>query len=113
MSEACELNGRVWGGWGRCSVPNIKFNVAKLTSAFVPLVGSSVVESQIRPCLLELNSDTDLDVRFFAGAFGPCPSPDLPAAQLRTPASTSKEVLCRLHCTVSCVRHGATLLESL
>jgi serine/threonine-protein phosphatase 2A regulatory subunit A len=55
-------------------VPNIKFNVAKLTSAFVPLVGSSVVESQIRPCLLELNSDADLDVRFFAGAFGSCSS---------------------------------------
>ena len=64
----------VWVGWGQCSVPNIKFNVAKLTSAFVPLVGSSVVESQIRPCLLELNSDSDLDVRFFAGAFGPCSS---------------------------------------
>jgi hypothetical protein len=63
------------GGVWYDSVPNIKFNVAKLTAAFVPLVGASVVESQIRPCLLELNSDTDLDVRFFAGA---CLSP--PAA---------------------------------
>jgi serine/threonine-protein phosphatase 2A regulatory subunit A len=48
-------------------VPNIKFNVAQLTQKFVPLVGTSVVESTIRPCLLELNSDADTDVRFFAG----------------------------------------------
>jgi len=47
-------------------VPNIKFNVARLTQKFVPLVGTSVVESTIRPCLLELNSDADVDVRFFA-----------------------------------------------
>ncbi|THU72136.1 hypothetical protein C4D60_Mb04t08920 [Musa balbisiana] len=36
-------------------VPNIKFNVAK------------VVEKTIRPCLVEVGEDPDVDVRYFAG----------------------------------------------
>lgn len=47
-------------------VPNIKFNVAKMLQSMIPTVDSSVVESTIRPCLVELNEDPDVDVRFFA-----------------------------------------------
>ncbi|KAJ8445358.1 hypothetical protein Cgig2_010716 [Carnegiea gigantea] len=47
-------------------VPNIKFNVAKVLQSLVPIVDHSVVEKTIRPCLLELNEDPDVDVRFFA-----------------------------------------------
>ncbi|KAI3811914.1 hypothetical protein L1987_16610 [Smallanthus sonchifolius] len=35
-------------------VPNIKFNVSK------------VVENTVRPCLVELSEDSDVDVRYFA-----------------------------------------------
>ena len=47
-------------------VPNIKFNVAKMLEKLVPLVDASVVERTIKPCLLELHEDADVDVRFFA-----------------------------------------------
>ncbi|KAK8940271.1 Serine/threonine-protein phosphatase 2A 65 kDa regulatory subunit A beta isoform [Platanthera guangdongensis] len=48
-------------------VPNIKFNVAKVLQSFLPIVDSSVVEKTIRPCLVELTEDPDMDVRYFAG----------------------------------------------
>ena len=47
-------------------MPNIKFNVAKMLERLVPLVDASVVERTIKPCLLELHEDTDVDVRFYA-----------------------------------------------
>ncbi|KAL9259653.1 Serine/threonine-protein phosphatase 2A 65 kDa regulatory subunit A beta isoform-like protein [Drosera capensis] len=47
-------------------VPNIKFNVAKVLQSLVPIVDQSVIENTIRPCLVELNEDPDVDVRFFA-----------------------------------------------
>ncbi|MBA0831055.1 hypothetical protein Goarm_015545 [Gossypium armourianum] len=47
-------------------VPNIKFNVAKVLQSLIPLVDQSVVEKTIRPCLVELSEDPDVDVRFFA-----------------------------------------------
>ena len=54
-------------------VPNIKFNVAKMLERLVPLVDASVVQKTIKPCLLELQRDSDVDVRFFAGqALGSC-----------------------------------------
>lgn len=31
-----------------------------------PLVDRNVIESSIRPCLLELSDDGDMDVRFYA-----------------------------------------------
>ena len=49
-----------------CQVPNIKFNVAKMLERLIPLVDASVVEHTIKPCLLELNEDSDTDVRFYA-----------------------------------------------
>ena len=50
----------------RAQVPNIKFNVAKMLERLVPLVDAAVAERAIRPCLLELAEDPDVDVRFFA-----------------------------------------------
>nr|AFK45317.1 unknown [Lotus japonicus] len=47
-------------------VPNIKFNVAKVLQSLIPIVEESVVENTIRPCLVELSEDPDVDVRFFA-----------------------------------------------
>ncbi|KAE8716074.1 hypothetical protein F3Y22_tig00110156pilonHSYRG00326 [Hibiscus syriacus] len=47
-------------------VANIKFNVAKVLQSFVPIVDQSVVEATIRPCLVELSEDPDMDVRYFA-----------------------------------------------
>ncbi|GFZ16118.1 protein phosphatase 2A subunit A2 [Actinidia rufa] len=47
-------------------VPNIKFNVAKVLQSFISIVDQSVVEKTIRPCLVELAEDPDVDVHFFA-----------------------------------------------
>ena len=47
-------------------VPNIKINVAKLLRELIPLVDVTEVETIIRPCLLELRSDADADVRYYA-----------------------------------------------
>lgn len=77
-------------------VPNIKFNVAKVLESIFPIVDQSVsiilvfsilcsslldclsstltanilaiqvVEKTIRPCLVELSEDPDVDVRFFS-----------------------------------------------
>lgn len=47
-------------------VPNVKFNVAKMLERVVPLLERSVVDSSVRPCLLELAEDGDMDVRFYA-----------------------------------------------
>ncbi|CAI0552474.1 unnamed protein product [Linum tenue] len=47
-------------------VPNIKFNVAKVLQSLIPIVDQSVVEKSIRPALVELSEDPDVDVRFFA-----------------------------------------------
>nr|CAD1822979.1 unnamed protein product [Ananas comosus var. bracteatus] len=48
-------------------VPNIKFNVAKVLQSLIPILDHTVVDNTIKPCLLELNEDPDVDVRFFAG----------------------------------------------
>ncbi|MCH91720.1 serine/threonine-protein phosphatase 2A 65 kDa regulatory subunit A beta [Trifolium medium] len=47
-------------------VPNIKFNVAKVLESIFPIVDQSVVEKTIRPCLVELSEDPDVDVRYFS-----------------------------------------------
>ncbi|KAG5394927.1 hypothetical protein IGI04_024890 [Brassica rapa subsp. trilocularis] len=49
-------------------VPNIKFNVAKVLQSLIPIVDQSVVEKTIRPGLVELSEDPDVDVsRAFFG----------------------------------------------
>jgi len=47
-------------------VPNIKFNVAKMLKQLIPLVDNSVWSEVIKPCLLHLCEDGDVDVRYFA-----------------------------------------------
>ncbi len=47
-------------------VPNIKFNVAKMLERLIPLLDASVIEQTIKPTLMELNEDQDVDVRYFA-----------------------------------------------
>eukprot|EP00798_Chlamydomonas_sp_ICE-L_P031361 gene31361-6522_t len=47
-------------------VPNVKFNVAKMLEKLVPLLDRKVVEHAIRPCLVDLSEDQDIDVRFYA-----------------------------------------------
>ena len=47
-------------------VPNIKFNVAKMLKQLIPLVDNSVWNEVIKPCLLSLSEDEDVDVRYFA-----------------------------------------------
>ena len=48
-------------------VPNIKFNVTEVLQSLIPIVDHSVLEQSIRPCLVELSEDPDVDVRYFAG----------------------------------------------
>ncbi|CAN6876004.1 unnamed protein product [Brassica oleracea] len=65
-------------------VPNIKFNVAKVLQSLIPIVDQSVVENTIRPGLVELSEDPDVDVRntsnpklhpylFLCSSFACCP----------------------------------------
>ena len=46
--------------------PNIKCNVTKVLQSLIPVVDHSVVEQSIRPWLVELSEDPDVDVRYFA-----------------------------------------------
>ena len=47
-------------------MPNIRFNVARLLQALAEGLEPSVVSAQVRPCLDELASDADPDVRYYA-----------------------------------------------
>ncbi|KAM0047645.1 putative armadillo-like helical protein [Helianthus debilis subsp. tardiflorus] len=47
-------------------VANIRFNVAKVLQSFIPIVDQSVMEKTVRPCLVELAEDPDVDVRYFS-----------------------------------------------
>ena len=48
------------------SVANVRFNVAKTLARITPILDASVTQSQIKPCLEKLNSDSDFDVRYYA-----------------------------------------------
>lgn len=48
------------------SVPNIRFNVAKTLQKIAPLVDVTCIQSVIKPCLVKLNEDADVDVKYFA-----------------------------------------------
>eukprot|EP00299_Pterocystis_sp_00344_P002400 c12712_g1_i1.p1 GENE.c12712_g1_i1~~c12712_g1_i1.p1 ORF type:complete len:585 (+),score=124.17 c12712_g1_i1:58-1812(+) len=50
------------------SVPNIRFNVAKTLAVTIPALGSDAsVHDRIKPVLLKLSEDSDVDVKHFAG----------------------------------------------
>jgi serine/threonine-protein phosphatase 2A regulatory subunit A len=51
-------------------IPNVKFNVAKTISIMIPLLKKSnlqlVLNDKIKPTLLKLGEDSDVDVRYFS-----------------------------------------------
>ncbi|KAI8344676.1 armadillo-type protein [Chlamydoabsidia padenii] len=52
-------------------IPNVRFNVAKSLEVLAPILRTSpatetLTTSQVKPALEKLNSDTDMDVRWFA-----------------------------------------------
>ena len=48
------------------AVPNVRFNAAKALTPLAKLVDQGTVQSEIRPILIGLQSDPDVDVRYFA-----------------------------------------------
>lgn len=55
-------------------VPNVKFNAAKILQQLAALSDPPAVNQTIRPCLAELVTDKDSDVRFFAqSSLAMCP----------------------------------------
>ncbi|XP_033119859.1 serine/threonine-protein phosphatase 2A 65 kDa regulatory subunit A alpha isoform-like [Anneissia japonica] len=48
------------------NVANVRFNVAKTISTVSPLLEASCLQTQIKPVLEKLNTDTDIDVKYFA-----------------------------------------------
>ena len=47
-------------------VANVRFNVAKTLNKMCPHVGSSALQTQVKPALEKLNQDADSDVKFFS-----------------------------------------------
>lgn len=47
-------------------VANVRFNVAKTMQKITPFLEASVIDTQVKPALDQLNSDTDVDVKHFA-----------------------------------------------
>lgn len=47
-------------------VANVRFNVAKTLNKMCPHVGSSALQTQVKPALEKLIQDTDCDVKFFS-----------------------------------------------
>ncbi|XP_077563959.1 protein phosphatase PP2A regulatory subunit A isoform X2 [Haemaphysalis longicornis] len=48
------------------SVANVRFNVAKTLQRIAPLLDPPTLQGQVKPCLEKLNTDADVDVRYFA-----------------------------------------------
>lgn len=47
-------------------VPNVRFNVAKSLQKVGPVLDSTTLQGQVKPCLEKLQEDNDGDVRYFA-----------------------------------------------
>lgn len=47
-------------------VANVRFNVAKTLHKISPYLETAAIESQVKPALEQLNTDTDVDVKHFA-----------------------------------------------
>ena len=57
-------------------MPNVKFNAAKILQQLAVLSDPPAISQTIRPCLAELSTDKDSDVRFFAqNALAVCGGP--------------------------------------
>lgn len=48
------------------NVANVRFNVAKTLQRIGPFIESSSVQNQVKPTLDKLNTDSDVDVKYFA-----------------------------------------------
>lgn len=48
------------------NVANVRFNVAKTLQRIGPFLEQSAVQSQVKPILDKLNTDSDVDVKYFA-----------------------------------------------
>ncbi|KAG0414641.1 hypothetical protein HPB47_008184 [Ixodes persulcatus] len=48
------------------NVANVRFNVAKTLQRIAPILDAPTLQGQVKPCLEKLNTDTDVDVRYFA-----------------------------------------------
>lgn len=48
------------------NVANVRFNVAKTLQRIGPYLEPSAVQSQVKPVLDKLNTDPDVDVKYFA-----------------------------------------------
>lgn len=55
---------------GSDPIPNIRFNVAKVLGQVIPIMKKAdlgkACEDAIKPLLMKMKDDEDLDVRFFA-----------------------------------------------
>lgn len=47
-------------------VANVRFNVAKTLQKVAPFLDAPLVDAEIKPILDQLNTDTDVDVKYFA-----------------------------------------------
>lgn len=47
-------------------VANVRFNVAKTLQKLTPFLDQPTVDEHVKPILEKLNSDTDVDVKYFA-----------------------------------------------
>ena len=45
----------------------VRFNAAKALQQLLPKLDASLIQQQVKPCLLRLAEDADKDVRYFAG----------------------------------------------
>jgi serine/threonine-protein phosphatase 2A regulatory subunit A len=48
-------------------VPNVRFSVAKALGEVASALDRTATDGEVRPALVELESDPDADVRFYAG----------------------------------------------
>ena len=48
-------------------VPNIRFNVAKTLRVLIPHLDANSNDTKIKPVLMKLHEDDDVDVKFYAG----------------------------------------------
>jgi serine/threonine-protein phosphatase 2A regulatory subunit A len=47
-------------------VANVRFNVAKTLQKVSPFLEQSAIDAEVKPILEQLNTDTDVDVKYFA-----------------------------------------------
>lgn len=51
---------------GNDPVANVRFNVAKTLQKISPFLDSTLIDAEVKPILDQLNTDSDVDVKYFA-----------------------------------------------